>query len=114
MIQATGTIVMSDGITTYVNPLLNVYHYNPCKGKPQTLAAQVAVIKTIDVQTDQSVADIQGSQIEVTIEKQQVVYPIVDILRCEYTVNNPNFEDVQQYLKEQLEIKYPDVTFKTI
>jgi hypothetical protein len=94
MIQATGTITMSDGVTSFINPLLNIYHNNPTKGRPQTLAAQIAVVKTV--------------------EGQPVINTVMDVLLCEYNVSNPNFEDAQLYLKGQLETAFPTVTFEIV
>jgi hypothetical protein len=94
MIQATGTIVMSDGVTSYIHPLINVNHMNSCKGRPQRLIAQVAVMRPVD--------------------SNSFATPISDILYCEYNVKNSNFEDAQLYLKEQLETAFPDVTFEVV
>jgi hypothetical protein len=96
MIQATGTITKQDGVTTFVNPLLNVSHNNSCYGKPQTLAAQVVVMTTVGEQTF----------------AQPIIYG--EILMCLYNVNNPTFEGAQLFLKEQLEKAFPTVTFKIV
>lgn len=94
MIQTTGTIVMGDGVTSYINPLLNVYHNNRAKGKPQVLAAQVAIMKTVNEQT--------------------FAEPVADVLVVEYSVDYLTFENAQLYLKSQLETAFPNVTFQIV
>jgi hypothetical protein len=92
MIQSTGTITMSDGVTSFINPLINVALSYPTKGEPSIVTAQVCKM------VGEKVEKIMGGQLH--------AIPFVQ--------PNPDFESAQEALKTALESAYPNVTFEIV
>jgi hypothetical protein len=96
MIQATGTITKSDGVTSYVSPLINVYFSSPKKDEPNIIAAQVC----------KEVTENQVTKIVMISDGQ--------ILQTTFIQENPTFEQAQTALKVALETTFPNVTFEIV
>lgn len=96
MIQATGTITKSDGVTTYVNPLINVYFSSPKKGEPNIIAAQVC--KQVTENDETKILMINDGQ----------------ILQTTFVQDNPTFEQAQTQLKAVLETAFPTIQFEIV
>ncbi len=96
MIQATGTITKSDGVTSYINPLINVYFASHMKWMQNIIAAQVC--KQITENDETKIVMINDGQ----------------ILQTTFVQDNPTFEQAQVELKAALETAYPQVTFKIV
>jgi len=94
MIQANGIIKDSNGVTEYSNPLINVYFNSSSKFVPTLGVAQVGKI------------EIQGEN--------QSFNPIASIGTYEYKIQNPSFEEVENFVLNGLIIDYPAVTFTII
>ena len=94
MIQATGTILSSDGVSEYVNPLINIYFNSSSKFQPTLGVAQVGKIVT------------QGEN--------ESFNPVASIGTYECTLANPSFLEVQDVVLAGLKADYPEVTFTII
>lgn len=94
MIQATGIIKDSNGVTEYANPLINIYMNSSSKFTPSIGVAQVGKIVT------------QGEN--------ESFNPVAAIGTYEYTLENPSFEEVQAVVLAGLQADYPEVTFTII
>jgi hypothetical protein len=94
MIQATGIIKDSNGVTEYANPLINVYMNSSSKFTPTLGVAQVGKIVK------------QGEN--------ESFNPIAAVGTYEYTLENPSFEEVQEVVLAGLQADYPNVTFSII
>jgi hypothetical protein len=94
MVQATGIIKDSNGVTEYANPLINIYMNSSSKFTPSIGVAQVGKIVT------------QGEN--------ESFNPVAAIGTYEYTLENPSFEEVQAVVLEGLQADYPNVTFSII
>jgi hypothetical protein len=94
MIQSSGIIHDSNGVTEYSNPLINVYMNSGSKFVPTIGVAQVGKIVT------------QGEN--------ESFNPVAQIGTYEYTGGNPSFEEVQNVVLAGLEADYPEVTFTII
>ena len=91
MIQAKGIIQDINGVTEYVNPLINVYFNSSSKFVPTIGVAQVG---------------------KITGENEAESFNIVaQIGTYEYTLQNPSFEEVQQIVFAGLQADYPSVEF---
>jgi hypothetical protein len=94
MIQANGIIKDSNGVTEYVNPLINVYFNSSSKFVPTIGAAQVG---------------------KITGENETESFNIIaQIGTYEYTLENPSFEEVQQVVLAGLKLDYPSVEFSIV
>lgn len=96
MIQATGTITKSDGVTTYVNPLINVYFSSPTKGEPNIIAAQVC--KQVTENDEIFIVTVRDGE----------------ILQATFVQDNPTFEQAQTALKTALETTFPNIQFEIV
>jgi hypothetical protein len=94
MIQATGIIKDSNGVSEYVNPLINVYMNSSSKFTPTIGVAQVGKLV------------LQGET--------ESFNPIASVGSYNYTLENPSFLEVQQEVLTGLETDYPEVTFSII
>jgi hypothetical protein len=94
MIQANGIIKDSNGVSEYVNPLINVYFNSSSKFVPTIGVAQVGKIV------------MQGDSESFNIVAQIGTY--------NYTLENPSFEEVQQVVLTGLQADYLDVTFTIV
>jgi hypothetical protein len=94
MIQGSGVVHDSNGVTEYANPLINVYMNSGSKFTPTLGVAQVGKIVT------------QGET--------ESFNPVAQIGTYEYTLENPSFLEVQQAVLTGLEADYPEVTFTII
>ena len=94
MIQANGIIKDSNGVSEYVNPLINVYFNSSSKFEPTLGVAQVGKIVT------------QGEN--------ESFNPVAQIGTYECALANPSFLEVQQEVLAGLEADYPQVTFTII
>jgi hypothetical protein len=94
MIQANGIIKDSNGVTEYVNPLINVYFNSSSKFEPSIGVAQVGKIV------------IQGES--------QSFNSVASIGSYAYNFINPSFEEIQNVVLKGLEINYPTVTFTIV
>jgi hypothetical protein len=92
MIQAKGTILSSDGVSEYVNPLINVYFNSSSKFQPTLGIAQVGKIVTNnDIKSFNAVAQIGTYQ---------------------YNNENPSFDVIQDIVLAGLILDYPSVIFE--
>ena len=94
MIQANGIIHDSNGVSEYVNPLINVYMNSSSKFQPTLGVAQVGKIVT------------QGEN--------ESFNPVAQIGTYECTVANSSFLEVQDVVLAGLQADYPEVTFTII
>jgi hypothetical protein len=94
MIQAKGTILSSDGVSEYVNPLINVYFNSSSKFEPTLGIAQVGKIVT-------------NNDIESFI-------PVAQIGTYQYKYENPSFDVIQHIVLAGLILDYPSVTFEIV
>jgi hypothetical protein len=94
MIQAKGTILSSDGISEYVNPLINVYFNSISKFQPTLGIAQVGKI--------------------VTNNNIESFNAVAQIATYEYNGQNPTFEQVQAIVLAGLQQDYPTVIFEIV
>jgi hypothetical protein len=94
MIQANGIIKDSNGVTEYVNPLINVYFNSSSKFTPTIGVAQVGKLVT------------QGET--------ESFNPVAQVGTYNYTLANPSFDEVQAVVLSGLEADYPQVTFAII
>jgi hypothetical protein len=92
MIQAKGTILSSDGVSEYVNPLINVYFNSSSKFQPTLGIAQVGKIVT-------------NNDIESFI-------PVAQIGTYQYEYKNPSFDVIQNIVLAGLILDYPSVNFE--
>jgi hypothetical protein len=94
MIQAKGTILSSDGVSEYVNPLINVYFNSSSKFQPTLGIAQVGKIVTNnDIESFNAVAQIGTYQ---------------------YINENPSFDVIQDIVLAGLILDYPSVSFEIV
>ena len=91
MIQATGTIMDANGVSEYVNPLINIYMVSPSKYQTSQGVAQVGKVVTQNEISSFSAVSSVGTY--------------------NYQAANPSFEEVQNTVKAGLEIDYPNCTF---
>jgi hypothetical protein len=96
MIQGSGVVHDSNGVTEYANPLINVYMNSSSKFTPTLGVAQV------------------GKLVEATEYQSASFNPVAQIGTYEYTLENPSFLEVQQAVLTGLETDYPEVTFSII
>lgn len=94
MIQATGTIMDANGVSEYVNPLINIYMVSGSKFQPAQGVAQVGKVVT------------QGEY--------EYFNGVAQIGTFNYELPNPSFEQIQETVKSGLEIAYPDCTFAIV
>jgi hypothetical protein len=94
MIQANGIIKDINGVTEYVNPLINVYFNSSSKFVPTIGVAQIGKIV------------LQGESESFNI--------IASIATYEYTLQNPSFEEVQNVVLAGLQADYPSVKFTIV
>lgn len=94
MIQANGTILDANGVSEYVNPLINVYLNSSSKFQPTLGVAQVGKITG------------EGETLSFNAVAQIGIY--------NYTLENPSFEEVQNVVLEGLRADYPNVTFSIV
>jgi hypothetical protein len=94
MIQGSGVVHDSNGVTEYANPLINVYMNSGSKFVPTIGVAQVGKIVT------------QGETESFNIVAEVGTY------QCE--IVNPSFLEVQQEVLAGLQADYPEVTFTII
>jgi hypothetical protein len=94
MIQGSGVVHDSNGVTEYANPLINIYMNSGSKFQPTIGVAQVGKIVT------------QGEN--------ESFNAVAQIGTYEYTLENPSFLEVQQAVLTGLETDYPEVTFSII
>jgi hypothetical protein len=94
MIQGSGVVHDSNGVTEYANPLINIYMNSGSKFQPTIGVAQVGKIVT------------QGEN--------ESFNAVAQIGTYEYTLENPSFLEVQQAVLTGLEADYPQVTFSII
>lgn len=94
MIQANGIIKDSNGVSEYVNPLINVYFNSSSKFVPTIGVAQVGKIV------------MQGDSESFNIVAQIGTY--------NYTLENPSFDQVQNIVLAGLQADYLDVTFTIV
>jgi hypothetical protein len=96
MIQATGIIKDSNGVSEYVNPLINVYMNSSSKFTPTIGVAQVGKLITNGEEQPSSFS------------------PVSQVGTYEYTLANPSFEEIQNVVLAGLQADYPEVTFTII
>jgi hypothetical protein len=96
MIQATGIIKDSNGVSEYVNPLINVYMNSSSKFTPTIGIAQV------------------GKLTPATEGQIESFSPVSSVGTYSYTLLNPSFEEIQNVVLAGLEADYPEVTFTII
>jgi hypothetical protein len=96
MIQANGVILDANGVSEYVNPLINVYMNSSSKFTPTIGVAQV------------------GKLIPATEYQSASFNPIASVGSYNYTLENPSFEEVQNVVLAGLQADYPEVTFTII
>jgi hypothetical protein len=94
MIQSTGIIKDSNGVTEYANPLINVYMNSSSKFTPTIGVAQVGKLV------------LQGET--------ESFNPIASVGSYNYTLENPSFEEVQNVVLAGLQADYPEVNFTII
>ena len=94
MIQANGIIKDLNGVSEYVNPLINVYFNSSSKFVPTIGVAQVGKIV------------MQGDSESFNIVAQIGTY--------NYTLENPSFDQVQNIVLAGLQADYLDVTFTIV
>jgi hypothetical protein len=94
MIQAKGTILSSDGVTEYANPLINVYFNSSSKFQPTIGAAQVGKIVSQDENKSFNI--------------------VAQIATYQYNGQNPTFEQVQAIVLAGLQQDYPTVIFEIV
>lgn len=94
MIQANGVILDANGVSEYVNPLINVYMNSGSKFVPTIGVAQVGKITG------------EGENLSFNIVAQIGIY--------NYTLENPSFEEVQNVVLSGLILDYPNVTFSIV
>lgn len=95
MIQATGTITFNDGVTSFVNPLVNVYFTSPQKYSSAVGVAQVGKIVN------------EGTE-------QEAFNMVTNIGTYTHEGPNPSFDEVQTTVLAGLQKDYPEVTFKIV
>jgi hypothetical protein len=96
MIQGSGVVHDSNGVTEYANPLINVYMNSGSKFTPTLGVAQV------------------GKLVEATEYQSASFNPVAQIGTYEYTLANPSFEEIQNVVLAGLQADYPEVTFTII
>ena len=94
MIQSNGVILDANGVSEYINPLINVYFNSSSKFVPTIGVAQVGKITG------------EGEAESFNIVSQIGTY--------EYTLKNPSFEEVQQVVLAGLQLDYPSVEFTIV
>ena len=94
MIQANGVILDANGVSEYVNPLINIYMNSGSKFQPTIGVAQVGKVVA------------QGET--------ESFNAVAQIGTYEYTLPNPSFEQVQAAVLAGLQADYPTVTFTLI
>ena len=94
MIQANGPILDANGVSEYVNPLINVYLNSSSKFQPTLGVAQVGKIT--------------GEDLTLSFNA------VAQIGIYNYTLENPSFEEVQNVVLEGLRADYPNVTFSIV
>jgi hypothetical protein len=94
MIQGSGVVHDSNGVTEYANPLINIYMNSGSKFQPTLGVAQVGKIVT------------QGEN--------ESFNPVAQIGTYECTLANPSFLEVQDVVLAGLQADYPEVTFTII
>jgi hypothetical protein len=94
MIQGSGVVHDSNGVTEYANPLINIYMNSGSKFQPTLGVAQVGKIVT------------QGEN--------ESFNPVAQIGTYECTLGNPSFLEVQDVVLAGLQADYPEVTFSII
>jgi hypothetical protein len=94
MIQGSGVVHDSNGVTEYANPLINIYMNSGSKFQPTLGVAQVGKIVT------------QGEN--------ESFNPVAQIGTYECTLANPSFLEVQDVVLAGLKADYPEVTFTII
>jgi hypothetical protein len=94
MIQGSGVVHDSNGVTEYANPLINIYMNSGSKFQPTLGVAQVGKIVT------------QGET--------ESFNPVAQIGTYECTLANPSFLEVQDVVLAGLKADYPEVTFTII
>jgi len=96
MIQGSGVVHDSNGVTEYANPLINVYMNSGSKFVPTIGVAQV------------------GKLIPATEYQSASFNPVAQIGTYEYTLENPSFEEIQNVVLAGLQADYLEVTFTII
>jgi len=94
MIQANGTILSSDGVSEYVNPLINIYMNSSSKFQPTIGVAQVGKI--------------------VGEGETESFNAVAQVGTYNYILENPSFEQVQAVVLAGLQADYPTVTFTIV
>ena len=94
MIQANGTILDANGVSEYVNPLINIYMNSGSKFQPTIGVAQIGKIV------------MQGET--------ESFNAVAQIGTYEYIAPNPSFEEIQNTVLAGLQADYPEVTFTII
>lgn len=96
MIQSTGIIPSTDGVSEYKNPIINVNMSDISKFSPTVGEAQVGILR------------------EATETQNASFTPIAQIGSYKYELPNPNFEAVQLAVLDGLKKDYPSVQFEII
>ena len=106
MIQATGTIVGSNGIAKYTNPLINVNYNGSDK--------HIGVIVTAEVGEEKTKPSFHYEN-EKRIETTKIYWEKVDSIQSFTTKDrNPDFDKLQGDMLEQLRQTYPEVQFEIV
>ena len=94
MLQANGVILDANGVSEYVNPLINIYMNSGSKFQPTLGVAQVGkIVGEGEAESFNAVAQVGTYQ---------------------YIAPNPSFEEVQNTVLAGLQADYPEVTFTII
>ena len=94
MIQANGTILDANGVSEYVNPLINIYMNSGSKFQPTIGVAQIGKI--------------------VGEGETESFNAVAQVGTYEYIAPNPSFEEVQNTVLAGLQADYPEVTFTIV
>jgi hypothetical protein len=127
MIQATGTIVSSNGIAKYVNPIINVNYNGSDKFIGVIVTAEVGEIKektqTYEVVEKEELENPDTNQYDGTVFTENIVtktetikyWDRVDSIQSFTTKErNPTFDKIEGDMLEQLRQAYTEVQFEIV
>ena len=98
MIQTKGNILQENGVSQWVNPLINIYYANPMAGSDTNVVCQVAKWLTPE-----------------TKEEQPVLQIIEGLTNFSFPTSvSTDFKTIQGLVLKGLQEQYPDCTFTIV
>lgn len=108
MIQIIGTIVGQDGVSTFINPLLNLKVAHENKYFP--------IVVTVEVGQEQTYIESTSEIIEgivTPVEKEQKRFVAAqDLCTFIYGISGYSFDAIQELVKIDLQQKFPTINIK--